>query len=113
MVTPLEAISDELNSVHNLFGVRRRDLNYREVVRKDPCAFCGRRSNSKRKRRRPKRAMRTIDHIEPKSRGGRDNWSNITSSCYGCNQDKEDMNLLEFMLYKKGNYGAISARASL
>lgn len=30
----------------------------------------------------------TIDHIQPRSRGGRNTWKNTVSACYGCNQAK-------------------------
>ena len=30
----------------------------------------------------------TIDHIKPKSRGGRHEWTNIVLSCHSCNQKK-------------------------
>ena len=33
---------------------------------------------------------RTIDHILPRSRGGRNTWRNTTAACYGCNQRKGD-----------------------
>jgi 5-methylcytosine-specific restriction endonuclease McrA len=30
----------------------------------------------------------TVDHIMPRSRGGRDNWSNTACACYSCNHRK-------------------------
>lgn len=32
----------------------------------------------------------TLDHVLPRSRGGRDSWSNIVSACSGCNRRKGD-----------------------
>lgn len=32
----------------------------------------------------------TYDHVIPKSRGGKTEWTNIVTSCYGCNQAKND-----------------------
>ncbi|MFU8853281.1 HNH endonuclease [Micromonospora sp. SL1-18] len=32
----------------------------------------------------------TIDHILPRSRGGRNTWKNTTAACYECNQRKGD-----------------------
>lgn len=32
----------------------------------------------------------TVDHIQPRSRGGRNTWKNTVASCYGCNQRKGD-----------------------
>ncbi|WP_328418349.1 MULTISPECIES: HNH endonuclease [unclassified Micromonospora] len=27
----------------------------------------------------------TVDHIQPRSRGGRNTWKNTVSACYSCN----------------------------
>lgn len=32
----------------------------------------------------------TIDHIHPRSRGGKNTWTNTVAACYGCNQRKGD-----------------------
>ncbi|SCL67270.1 HNH endonuclease [Micromonospora chersina] len=32
----------------------------------------------------------TVDHILPRSRGGRNTWGNTTAACYACNQRKGD-----------------------
>jgi 5-methylcytosine-specific restriction endonuclease McrA len=32
----------------------------------------------------------TVDHVIPKSRGGRDTWSNTACACYACNHRKGD-----------------------
>ncbi|MCW3839209.1 HNH endonuclease [Micromonospora yasonensis] len=32
----------------------------------------------------------TVDHILPRSRGGRNTWKNTTAACYDCNQRKGD-----------------------
>jgi len=32
----------------------------------------------------------TVDHVLPRSRGGRDTWSNTVAACGGCNQRKGD-----------------------
>jgi hypothetical protein len=47
------------------------------VLRRDNfvCAFCGGRAS-------------TIDHLVPRSHGGRNTWLNTVSACYGCNQAK-------------------------
>jgi 5-methylcytosine-specific restriction endonuclease McrA len=50
-------------------GVLRRDANR--------CAYCG-------------RAATTIDHVQPKSRGGRDSWENLVACCLACNNAKGD-----------------------
>lgn len=33
----------------------------------------------------------TIDHILPRSRGGRTSWENCVTACEDCNQDKDSM----------------------
>ena len=47
------------------------------VVHRDGrrCAYCS-------------AAGTTVDHILPRSRGGRNTWSNTVAACYGCNQRK-------------------------
>ncbi len=39
------------------------------------CGYCG-------------GAATTIDHVLPRSRGGRNSWKNTVAACYGCNQRK-------------------------
>ena len=41
------------------------------------CGYCGREAN-------------TIDHILPRSRGGRNTWKNTVAACMVCNQRKGD-----------------------
>jgi 5-methylcytosine-specific restriction endonuclease McrA len=41
------------------------------------CAYCGRHAN-------------TIDHVQPRSRGGRNTWLNTVASCHRCNNQKAD-----------------------
>ncbi|MDP9793885.1 5-methylcytosine-specific restriction endonuclease McrA [Catenuloplanes nepalensis] len=41
------------------------------------CAYCGGHAS-------------TIDHVMPRSRGGRNSWSNTVAACGGCNQRKGD-----------------------
>ena len=50
-------------------GVLRRD-NHR-------CAYCGSTAN-------------TIDHVLPRSRGGKDSWENLVACCLRCNNVKSD-----------------------
>ncbi len=54
----------------------------------------------------------TLDHVEPRSRGGSGRWSNLVASCRPCNEAKRSQTLREFlekgvpasglMLHKKG-----------
>lgn len=43
-----------------------------------PCAYCG------------TWAANTVDHVQPVTRGGTDDPSNLVSCCYTCNHDKKD-----------------------
>ncbi|MFN1834534.1 HNH endonuclease [Balneola sp. MJW-20] len=53
-------------------------LSRRNVMRRDDftCQYCGKRSDL------------TIDHVIPKSRGGKDTWENLTTACDKCNVKK-------------------------
>lgn len=43
------------------------------------CQYCG---------EMPGRNLLTVDHVIPRSRGGRHNWENLVSACTRCNQKK-------------------------
>lgn len=60
------------------------DLAYIEVLRSDPCSYCGAEAGS-------------IDHIEPLKSGGSCGWENLTASCRGCNSSKYTAPLLAFL----------------
>ncbi|MEY4312977.1 MAG: hypothetical protein RLZZ319_486 [Actinomycetota bacterium] len=59
-------------------------LTRRGVLRRDNhrCAYCGKNAN-------------TIDHVQPKSRGGADSWENLVACCVRCNNEKADKTLRE------------------
>ena len=46
---------------------------------KNQCQYCGKNFPSE---------QLTLDHILPKSRGGKNNWTNLVASCKKCNQKK-------------------------
>ena len=58
---------------------RRVPVSRRGVLRRDGhrCAYCG-------------KAAATIDHVVPRSRGGRDAWENLVACCLRCNNVKGD-----------------------
>lgn len=58
----------------------RKNIFLRDNFR---CQYCG------------KTASLTIDHIVPKSRGGKDTWENVVASCVRCNNKKGDRSLEE------------------
>ncbi|ADY26398.1 HNH endonuclease [Deinococcus proteolyticus MRP] len=59
----------------NTFAV---PFNRRNVLRRDSfeCQYCGSSENL------------TLDHVLPRSRGGRHEWTNVTTACRECNQSK-------------------------
>jgi 5-methylcytosine-specific restriction endonuclease McrA len=58
----------------------RRKITRRAVFARDAwtCQYCGSRSNL------------TVDHVIPRSKGGKSNWENIVASCAPCNRRKGD-----------------------
>ncbi len=54
-------------------------VSRRGVLRRDGsrCAYCG-------------GAATTVDHVLPRSRGGRDTWENLVACCLRCNNHKGD-----------------------
>ena len=59
----------------------RVSFNRKNVFRRDnhTCQYCGKRSNEL-----------TLDHILPRSRGGRTRWENVVACCQRCNARKRD-----------------------
>jgi 5-methylcytosine-specific restriction endonuclease McrA len=60
-----------------------RALSRKNILLRDryTCQFCGHRFTA---------AELTLDHVQPRSRGGRSTWENLVASCYGCNNRKGD-----------------------
>ncbi|MFJ3958976.1 HNH endonuclease [Arthrobacter sp. NPDC090010] len=54
-------------------------VSRRGVLRRDGhrCGYCG-------------KAAHTIDHVLPRSRGGKDSWENLVACCLKCNNTKGD-----------------------
>ena len=54
--------------------------NRREILRRDrhTCQYCGSGKNL------------TLDHVVPKSKGGRNDWDNLVAACNACNARKGD-----------------------
>jgi len=63
-------------------GVLRRD-GYR-------CVYCGARAGDLQGGRVLTRGDFTVDHLVPRSRGGKSTWSNTACACRACNQRKRD-----------------------
>jgi 5-methylcytosine-specific restriction endonuclease McrA len=56
---------------------------------KNTCQYCG---------RRLAKSELTIDHVVPRSRGGRDSWDNLVLACVQCNVRKGDRTPVEASL---------------
>jgi 5-methylcytosine-specific restriction endonuclease McrA len=65
-------------------GSRMIPVSRRGVLRRDNhrCAYCSKSAN-------------TVDHVQPKSRGGADSWENLVACCLKCNNKKGDKTLAE------------------
>ncbi|MGQ9736151.1 MAG: HNH endonuclease [Thermaceae bacterium] len=59
----------------------RVPLNRRNILRRDryTCQYCGRQGGEL-----------TVDHVLPKSRGGKSTWENLVTACRSCNLKKGD-----------------------
>lgn len=68
----------------NVPSVAQQNLQWRQVLRGDPCAYCG-------------AASRGADHIHASWTGGEDGWTNLTASCRRCNRSKQSRSLLSFL----------------
>lgn len=64
---------------------RKIHLSRYNVFRRDGhmCVYCGSKKDL------------TIDHVVPKSAGGRDTWENLVTSCQPCNAKKGSLSLSE------------------
>jgi 5-methylcytosine-specific restriction endonuclease McrA len=70
-----------------LRDVSQSTRTFVEIARKDPCGYCGQPQSG------------TIDHIIPKSKGGRrSSWENMAGACFQCNLTKGAQGLLQFLL---------------
>lgn len=67
---------------------RRVTFSRRNVYRRDRnrCQYCG---------TRPSIEDLTVDHVIPRSRGGKTNWINCVLSCVKCNRRKSNRTLAE------------------
>lgn len=74
LVPPLIRLT--MNHIERVWRVPA--VTRREVLRRDKhaCQYCG----------SPRHL--TLDHVMPRSRGGRDSWDNIVTACESCNSRK-------------------------
>jgi hypothetical protein len=68
-----------VNIVHN----RHNRASKRGVIERDHscCQYCGQKFTA---------AELTLDHVLPKSRGGKNTWENFVAACHKCNNKKAD-----------------------
>jgi 5-methylcytosine-specific restriction endonuclease McrA len=59
---------------------RRVELNRRNLFKRDKntCVYCGSKENL------------TVDHVIPRSRGGKTIWDNVVTACHSCNNKKDN-----------------------
>lgn len=54
------------------------------------CIYCGAQPGGIHKGKQLSKQDFTVDHVFPKSRGGKDTWTNTACACYACNHKKGD-----------------------
>jgi 5-methylcytosine-specific restriction endonuclease McrA len=73
-------------------NVPQRNVSWskRGILRRDgyTCIYCGLQPGQVKHGRPLTREDFTVDHIIPRSRGGRNTWGNTACACYTCNQRK-------------------------
>ena len=72
-------LSDFNGYVKQEVRLSRRNIFLRD---RHVCQYCG---------RRHAKTELTIDHVIPRSRGGRDSWENLVLACVACNMKKRDL----------------------
>jgi 5-methylcytosine-specific restriction endonuclease McrA len=69
---------------------RRAHWSRKGVLVRDnyTCVYCGAKPGTIQKGKVIARSDLTVDHILPRSRGGKDHWTNTACACYMCNHRK-------------------------
>lgn len=83
--------------LHGPPRVSRRNVLLRD---KYICAYCGDHAT-------------TIDHVQPRSRGGKNTWQNLVAACLKCNHRKGNRTLAEVPQMKLRHGGFIPKRSDL
>lgn len=60
---------------------------FQKVIANDPCVYCGGQAV-------------TVDHIRPINSAGVDLWENLAPACWSCNSQKNDKELLVYLLWR-------------
>lgn len=74
----VSGVVNKFTSIGGYVKVSRRNVWARD---KGKCQYCGGSISMKES---------TLDHVMPRSRGGKKSWDNIVLSCFDCNQKKDD-----------------------
>jgi 5-methylcytosine-specific restriction endonuclease McrA len=84
---PMPSIVRLVNTVASLFS-RGVKFNRRNVYLRDKgrCQYCGCKVTT---------AEFTLDHVVPRSRGGKTTWANLVTACMRCNQRKGSRSVRE------------------
>lgn len=71
---------------------RRAHWSRKGVLVRDEyvCIYCGAQPGTLQRGKMLAKADFTVDHILPRSRGGKDHWTNTACACYACNHRKGD-----------------------
>lgn len=81
-------------ALRTYINVPRRNAQWsrKGVLMRDDytCIYCGARPNDIVRNKVLTKSDFTIDHVLPKSRGGKDTWTNTACACYTCNHRKGD-----------------------
>jgi 5-methylcytosine-specific restriction endonuclease McrA len=74
-----------INARRRLLGGDADARDYGEVLRRDPCSYCGGPAGA-------------VDHITAVARGGPNTWTNFTAACTSCNSRKSTKDLLTHLI---------------
>lgn len=78
--------------LRHYINVPRRGMGWsrKGVLGRDghKCIYCGIKAGELRNGRPIRKQDFTIDHLTPRSRGGKNTWSNTACACFACNQRK-------------------------
>jgi 5-methylcytosine-specific restriction endonuclease McrA len=81
-------------ALRTYINVPRRQAHWsrRGVLVRDnfTCIYCGIQPGQVMRGKLLSKSDFTVDHVIPRSRGGRDNWTNTACACYACNHRKGD-----------------------
>lgn len=71
-------------------------FSWRQIVRHDPCVYCVIAADQNAAMSRS-----SVEHIQPKAKGGGNGWRNETAAHQWCNEQRGNRRLLHFLLYRR------------